>query len=109
MTHHLPNQISYSANYTAASALKTTFKTTTLKVLCFSSLILNTSALGAADADQESGADTSSSEQRTQENSTETQANSTGSQKRQAGDKGGVFLPSEDISEDVAITFPVDI
>ena len=33
----------------------------------------------------------------------------TGSQRRSAGDKGGVFRPSEDISEDIAITFPVDI
>lgn len=33
----------------------------------------------------------------------------TGAEKRRAGDKGGVFRPSEDISEDLAVTFPVDI
>lgn len=36
-------------------------------------------------------------------------APSTGSERRRAGDKGGIFRPTEDISEDVAITFPVDI
>ncbi len=32
-----------------------------------------------------------------------------GSEQRRANDKGGVFRPSEDISEDLAVTFPVDI
>lgn len=32
-----------------------------------------------------------------------------GSAQRQANDKGGVFRPSESISEDLSITFPVDI
>jgi len=32
-----------------------------------------------------------------------------GSKARRANDKGGVFLPSEDISEDIAVSFPVDI
>ena len=38
-----------------------------------------------------------------------TSPSNTGSENRRAGDKGGVFRPSEEISEDVAITFPVDI
>lgn len=33
----------------------------------------------------------------------------TGSEARRANDKGGVFRPSEDISEDLAVSFPVDI
>ncbi len=32
-----------------------------------------------------------------------------GSEQRRADDKGTVFRPSEDISEDLAVTFPVDI
>ena len=41
--------------------------------------------------------------------SSDTTTANTGSQRRKGGDKGGVFRPSEDISEDIAITFPVDI
>lgn len=32
-----------------------------------------------------------------------------GSEARKANDKGGVFSPTEDISEDIAVSFPVDI
>lgn len=32
-----------------------------------------------------------------------------GSEQRRAEDKGGIFRPSEDISEDLAVAFPVDI
>lgn len=82
------------------------------RVLCLSLLILGTQVLNAADAGEESASDTSNSQgtQRSEQDSAaDTQANASGSEKRRAGDKGGLFLPSEDISEDVAITFPVDI
>lgn len=44
-----------------------------------------------------------------QADSPATDGNQSGSQRRRAGDKGGIFLPSESISEDAALAFPVDI
>ena len=32
-----------------------------------------------------------------------------GSEARKANDKGGIFRPTEDISEDISVSFPVDI
>lgn len=83
-----------------------------VSTLSLSTLMLSTLPLYAADSAVDSAPDnsgSSSSEESAQGSQTDVPANASGSQKRNAGDKGGVFLPSEDISEDVAITFPVDI
>jgi len=73
-----------------------------------------TQAVTAADADSNSGTD-ASQESDSNDAAPPSAAGSTssqpqtGSQRREAGDKGGVFLPSENISEDKVLTFPVDI
>ena len=62
----------------------------------------------------------SAATEQAQDNSAETQSTAstapseppkvlTGDQQRRADDTGGVFLPSENISEDLPLAFPVDI
>jgi len=103
MTNRLTGSMLTNAECAAALSLW-------VKAMCLTALILSVPAITAAEAGEESeSANPANNEQRSQDNTTQTPANASGSQKRNAGDKGGVFLPTEDISEDVAITFPVDI
>ena len=105
MTYRLTDQLANNAIRTAASCLAQLC----LALLCFALLILSAQVANAADSGEESTSGTSNNTESSQEDAADAQSNASGSQQRRAGDKGGVFSPSEDISEDVAITFPVDI
>ncbi len=68
-------------------------------------------AAGAAEApspETESASETTS-DKTPEDPKTKSNRPLSGSEARRANDKGGVFLPSEDISEDIAVSFPVDI
>jgi len=69
----------------------------------------NAAEAPSTDTEKATGTETSSSDTPPPEGDTTSTRPVSGSKARRANDKGGVFLPSEDISEDIAVSFPVDI